>query len=73
MFRMQDLIQSLEVATASVSRGANILQWRVQVSEVVGQAEGRRQESRNKHLTDLREASRESGTQALFTCKTTLD
>ncbi len=47
------LIQSLEVPTASVSRCANVLHRRAEVREVVGQAEGGRQEAGDKHLTDL--------------------
>lgn len=51
--RWRYLIQSLEVPTASVSRRANVLHRRAKVREVVGQAEGGRQEARDKHLTDL--------------------
>lgn len=41
--------------TASVSRRANVLPWRAELREMVGEAEGEGQESRDKHLTDLEE------------------
>ena len=52
-FTWRYLIQSLDVPAASVCRRANVLQWRVEMREVVGQVEGGRQEPGDKHLTDL--------------------
>lgn len=43
------------MSTASVSRRANVLPWRAELREMVGEAEGKGQESRDKHLTDLEE------------------
>lgn len=51
---VQYLIQSLKVPTASVSRRADVLRRGADVREVVGQAEGGRQEAGDKHLTDLK-------------------